>query len=202
VGIGVMTHPGSFEELISRLAQRSQGAATEVFERFAERLIELARARLGPRLRQKMDPDDIVQSVFKSFFRRQGAGQFDFEGWGGLWGLLVTLTVRKCGRRAEEFYAARRDVRREVRPVGSLDGSMTPTDTPTNEPTPEEAAILTELVEQLMSSLDQRGREVLTLRLQGYSVAEIGDRIGRTQRTVQRTLEQIKARLERLSDNC
>ena len=194
--IGGMTDPVSFEGFLRQLTDGGQSASAEVFARFAERLILLARSRLSAQLLQKMDPEDVVQSVFRSFFRRQGAGQFDFDNWGGLWGLLVTMTIRKCGRRADKFFAARRDIRREIPPVGSLDDSIRPIDMPANEPTPAEAATLADFVEQLMGSLDERGR---TLRLQGCSVAEIGDQIGRTSRTVQRILDRISTRLKRLA---
>lgn len=71
----------------------------------------LARGRLYPQILQRIDPEDVTQSVFRSFFQRQKAGQFTLRDWGALWGLLVTMTIRKCGRRADEFYAARRDKR-------------------------------------------------------------------------------------------
>ena len=44
--------------------------------------------------RQKVDPEDVVQSAFRSFFTRQAAGQFDVASWDDLWGLLVVITVR------------------------------------------------------------------------------------------------------------
>ena len=36
-----------------------------------------------------------MQSVFKSFFVRQGQGQFELDNWDSLWGLLVRITLRK-----------------------------------------------------------------------------------------------------------
>ncbi len=184
------------DQLLAKLASGDQDAATKLFERYVERLVGLARGRLQAGLRAKVDAEDVVQSVFKSFFRAQGKGQFAFDDWSGLWGLLVTMTVRKCGRRAAEFYAARRDVRREGhrRNADEDQGDFEVADP---EPTGAEAALLTELVEQLMSELDARDQQVLTLRLQGYTVPEISQQIGRTERTVQRILERIKDRLQR-----
>ncbi len=190
--------PGlSFDELLAQLKSGDQGAAAEIFERYAARLIALARGRLQTRLRSKVDAEDIVQSVFKSFFFAQGRDKFGFDEWGDLWGLLVTMTVRKCGRRAKEFLAARRDVRREGRRRLGADEDLGDFDVADPQPTADEAAVLTELIEKLMCELDSREQQVFTLRLQGYTVAEIAKQIDRTERTVQRILERIEDRLQR-----
>src|SRR5262245_35467145 len=107
-------HP--FAELMEGLRQRDEGAAEAVWERFARRLVALAATRLPNRLRARVDPEDVVQSVFKSFFARQAGARFTLENWDNLWTLLTVLTVRKCGHRVVHFQAARRDVRREAQP--------------------------------------------------------------------------------------
>ena len=58
------------------------------------------------------------------------------------------------------------------------------------------AAMLAELVEQLMTPLDERDRQVLTLRLQGHQIEEISSLVGCTERTVRRVLGRIKQRLQ------
>jgi RNA polymerase sigma-70 factor (ECF subfamily) len=190
-----MSPNDSLNQLLEQLRLGDNDAATALFDKYAGQLIALARSRLSVQLRQKVDPEDIAQSVFKSFFRRQNDDGFTFEDWGGLWGLLVVITMRKCGRRAEWFGAGRRDIRKEVAPKGVSGDSQAEWDFPGGEATPDEAAALTETVERVMAGLDERGRQVLTLRLQGYQVAEISKEVGRTERTVHRTLEQIKIRL-------
>jgi RNA polymerase sigma-70 factor (ECF subfamily) len=192
-----MTPDRSFQELMVRLRAGSPDAAARVFDRFAGRLIALARRRLDGPLRAKLDAEDVLQSVYRSFFRRCDRGEFHLDGWDGLWSLLVLLTVRKCGRQAEHYRAARRDVRREDTPVPpGLGGDAW--EATGREPTPEEAVVLAETVESLLRGLDGRDRAIVTLSLQGYTVAEVSDEIGRTQRTVQRVLERVRKRLERL----
>ena len=107
-----MNDEQSFEDVLDRLSKGDENAATEVFTRYTGRLIGLARSRLNARLRQKEDPEDVVQSVLRSFFTRHADGQFDLEGWDSLWSLLATITLRKCGRRIERFGTAGRDVSR------------------------------------------------------------------------------------------
>ena len=96
-----MSHGGSFDDLLARLRAGDGAAASEIFDRFAQRLAGLARIRLGERLRRKMDPEEVVQSAYKSFFIRFAEGQFELKTWDSLWALLTVLTVRKCGHRIE-----------------------------------------------------------------------------------------------------
>src|SRR5262245_30661131 len=84
------------------------------FERFTRRLIGLARSQLDARLRHKIEPEDVVQSAYKSFLLRYGEGALAAEGWDGLWGLLTVITLRKCADRIRYHRAERRDVAREV----------------------------------------------------------------------------------------
>jgi RNA polymerase sigma-70 factor (ECF subfamily) len=171
-----------------RLQIGDDEAAQRVFERFGQRLIALARSRLDGRVRQKVDPEDVIQSVWKSFFLRQAQGQFDLRDWDSLWTILTLITVRKCGRWREHFQAGMRDVAVEVRAWEVLD----------REPSPEEAAVLTETVEQVMRGLEGPQRDVVLLSLQGHTVAEVSTAVGRTRRTVQRVLREVRQRLEQL----
>ncbi len=187
----------AFPELLARLRSGDQDAARQVFQRFASRLVGLARARLDARLRAKVDPEDVMQSVLKSFFVRTAAGQFDLADWDGLWSLLTVITLRKCGHKVEHFQAACRDVRREEPPPAG-DDSAASWEAIAREPTPEEAAGLTDTVEGLLRGLDEADRRIVELALQGHSVPEISAQAGVSERTAYRRLEFIKARLRRL----
>src|SRR5262245_48257844 len=189
-----MTDPDDFSQLMERLRAGDERAAAEVFSRFAHRLIGLARTEFQKVLRAKEDPEDIVQSVYRSFFWRQRVGQFEIDSWEDLWGLLTVMTLRKCGRRLTYFRAARRDAEREVRlsPATDSDAGW---EAVARDPTPSEAAVLAETLEQLMRSLDETARTILALHLQGCSLAEIGAQVGYSQRTVRRTLELVRKRL-------
>lgn len=187
----------SFDDLMARLRAGQNDAATQVFNRFAGRLIALARKQLDPQVLQKVDPEDVLQSVFRSFFVRHVGGQFGgFEGWDNLWAILVVLTRRKCGRRMDYFHAACRDVQREVAGQDALGESAPDGGASDDEPTPSEAAMLTETLDQLMRCLEGRHREILALRLQGYTPPEISSRLGCTERTVYRVLERVRQWLQ------
>src|SRR3954464_2904118 len=118
-----MSEGAAFAEVMGRLRAGAQAAAAEVFRRFASRLIGLARTHLDHRIRQKVDPEDLMQSALKSFFVRHAGGQFDLAGWDSLWSMLVVITLRKCGHKTEYFRAACRALDREQTPPPSADDS-------------------------------------------------------------------------------
>jgi RNA polymerase sigma-70 factor (ECF subfamily) len=189
-----MTREDSFANLMDRLRHGDDAAAASVFHRFAHRLITLARLRLDSRARPKVDPEDVLQSVFKSFFLRQAAGQFDLGGWDGLWALLTLITVRKCGRVNRYFRSAGRDAEISALPAGGDPGPAW--NVLASDPSPAEVLLLTELVEGLLRALPERDRAVVTLGLQGYSAPEISQQLGRPQRSVYRVLQRVRSRLE------
>lgn len=192
----------SFSELMQRLHNGEDEAAREVFERFARRLVGLARTHLDARLARKVDPEDVVQSAYKSFFIRQREAHYDIGGWDGLWGLLTLITLRKCLDRAAYFRTEKRDVSRET--VAASETDSTPfldNFALTREPLPEEAAIVAEIVEELFRDLsDTDERTILELSLQGYSASEIAESTGRAERSVRRIRERTRKRLERIRE--
>jgi RNA polymerase sigma-70 factor (ECF subfamily) len=184
-----------FTELMARLRGGDADTAREVFDRFAYRLVGLAAARLPPVLSAKVDPEDVVQSVFRSFFLRQADGRLAPQSWDSLWTVLTVLTVRKCGHQVEHFRAGRRDVRREAGPPPGSD-SVPEWDVAAPAPTPQEAALLAETLRLVLEGLREDQRPIVLLRLQGYSYQEISAQVGCTERTVERVLKGVRARLE------
>src|SRR5262249_932715 len=150
-----MSTSDSFADLMAGLRQGDEEAAVQLFGQYAQRLIGLAYRRLDSRLRQKVDPEDVMQSVLKSFFVRQRQGQFELADWDSLWSLLVTITLHKCGQKVEYYRAACRDVAREQAPVNS-DESLHAFQALAAEPSPSQAAMLAELTEHILSSLKER----------------------------------------------
>ena len=187
-----MSVSDSFAVLMDRLRSGEDEAAREVFARFAGRLMGLARRHLDARLAVKVDPEDVVQSAYKSFFVRQREGGLEVGTWDNLWGVLTMITLRKCADRANYHLAGRRDATREHAPTAS---GVWP-EAIDREPSPEEAAELEEAVTGLLGALDPADRPVLELSLQGYTTQEIAERLDRPERTVRRLRERVRGLLE------
>jgi RNA polymerase sigma-70 factor (ECF subfamily) len=192
--------PLSDHRLKDLFAQQCQGdarAAGELFGRYAVRLIALARSRLSAKLATRVDPEDIVQSAYRSFFTNARAGHYDVQSGQDLWQLLVTITLHKILDQAEHFAAQKRDVRREQN-FGSEDSLLgLQAHLASREPSPVEAVALVEEVEQAMRRLEPRQRRMLELRLQGFSIEEIAATMQRSEGTVRRALADIRQELQR-----
>jgi len=197
-----MSSNNSFAALMVRLRSGEDEAAREVFLKFAGRLAALARMNLDARLAVKVDPEDVVQSTYKSFFLRQRAGGLDVGTWDGLWGVLTLIALRKCADRAEYYATEKRDVSREA-PGGGNDSAPAHIDLALDrEPLPEEGAVLAETVEELFRLIDDPDeRAILEMSLQGHTATEISERLGRAERSVRRLRERIRKRLERMQQS-
>ena len=193
-----MADGDSFSDVMSRLRAGDQAAAREVFQRFVGKLIGLARSQLDSVLGRKVDPEDVVQSAYKSFFLRHGAGKLEVKDWGNLWGLLTVITLRKCLDRVEYHQAECRDVQREAAARPGTPGTEPWWQAVAREPSPEEAAVVVETVEQLMRDLAENERPILEMSLQGFTTLEICQRLGLAERSVRRLRERVRKRLERL----
>ena len=96
-----------------RLRAGDDAAETLVFRRFVDRLIVLASHQFDAWMRDQADVEGVVLSAYKSFFIRNGRGDFDLAGWDDLWAFLAYITLRKCGKRqrfARRPAATRHDV--------------------------------------------------------------------------------------------
>jgi RNA polymerase sigma factor (sigma-70 family) len=162
----------------------------EAFTRYAHRLLGLARRHLPERVRQRVDPEDIVQSVYRSFFRRVRDGQFRFEESDDVWRLLAAMTYHKACDAVRFHHRTRRDVRRDL-PLQPGDEAAGPNDA---EPTPgpEDVAALYAALERLLAQLPDNYRTIVVRRLEGDSIQQIAGRVERTTRTVHRVLAHVQ----------
>jgi DNA-directed RNA polymerase specialized sigma24 family protein len=181
----------SFHRLVERMRAGDQEAFRVIHDRFVRGLVEQAARTLNARTRAKVDPQEVVQSVWRTFFRRQAQGQFTLANWGGLWGLLVRITVNKCLNMNQHYERQCRAAASEI-PCDAVAGQLL-----ADGPTPEHPLLLLEALDEATRGLEERDRLIVDLRLQGYEKEEIAAEVGCAVRTVFRTLELVRKRLER-----
>jgi RNA polymerase sigma factor (sigma-70 family) len=185
-----MDDPAPVTQWLQKHRAGDAAAAQRLFEHFAQRLSRLAQRHLSPRVRQRVDGDDVVQSVFRSFFVRDAAGQFQIENSLELWKLLVTITLRKARKTWREHTAERRDVAREQAAEGDWLVSEL-----CREPTVVEALILVDEIHSLVGDLSDTHARALELRLAGYTPTEIAKSMGISRQAVYRLLKVLQDRL-------
>jgi RNA polymerase sigma-70 factor (ECF subfamily) len=179
------------KELIAAFKAGSETAARQLFDRYCEKLMRLARRRIGQRMIARVDPEDVIQSAFRTFFIHVKNDDFTFDGVDDLFKLLVRLTVNKALRQIAHHRAAKRNPEREAVPAGD-DGDIL-ANLAADEPSPEvEVAVVDEL-ERFLSRLPEFDRRALEMKLRGCSTAEIAETLGSYDRKIRRVLERVEA---------
>ncbi|MGE3819016.1 MAG: RNA polymerase sigma factor [Isosphaeraceae bacterium] len=184
----------SDQSLVKQVRHGNQEAFRLLHQRYADRLLALARSRRSPDLAGRVDVDDIVQSVFGTFFRGIHHGSYDVPVGEEIWGLLLVITLNKIRAKGVYHRAGKRDVRKTA-------GGETLDQTPDALATDEQAATALRLsVEEALERLTEQQRVVIRLRMEGYEVLEIAGMTGRAKRSVERLLQEGRKRIKELLD--
>jgi RNA polymerase sigma-70 factor (ECF subfamily) len=179
--------------LLRRFRRGSQDAATQLYLRYAQRLLALVEAQSSPDLARSGDAEDIVQSVFGSFFRRASQGYYDVPEGEELWQLFLVLALNKIRAKAAFYHAAKRDVRRTTQGAGveqNLEVLKPQADA--------DYAFLQLIIDDALERLPSEHKTMIEFRIQGYEIAEIAQKTGRSKRTVERILQEARKKLNEL----
>lgn len=184
------THPSvDFRTFQSRLQRGESDAVKKLFDDYSRRLVNLAGKNIHPALLKRFDGEDVVQSVFRTFFRRHEAGGFQIEHSQQLWQLLVTLTLCKTRSHARKHTADQRDAQADQ--AITDDHQMLD-----REPAPEDALALWEEIDLVIDGLPPKTGEIIAMRLEGRNKSEIATSLGLSRQTIHRILNLIQERLE------
>jgi DNA-directed RNA polymerase specialized sigma24 family protein len=181
---------GSVSRWFGPLQEGDPAAAQQLWERYFQRLIELARKKLRD-LPQREAAEDVALSAFDSFCRSAGLARFpQLADRDSLWRLLVIITVRKAAHH-------KRDERRQKRnrPRGHAgERGLLLEEIVGREPTPEFAAQAVEECQRLLRLLgDPELERVAILKMDGHSVEEIAQQLGYAERTIKRKMRLIRS---------
>lgn len=172
--------------------ENDESAVSDFWMKYEQRLRRLAERNLSERLQRRVDADDVVQSVFRTFLRRAGEGEFQLQDRETLISLLTTVTLNKIRQKVRHFAAQKRGGGKDhyFEMLVDLGGS---------EPTPDETAALQE-IEELIRGFDERQQQVVDLKLQNHTNEDIARRLQCSERTVRRLLSTVQQQLEKLVD--
>ena len=175
---------GQLEATLKRLRQmpNDQTAWGELFRLTWPFVVSLCHRSL-PAARRVLEADDVAQEVYFKFARYWKEKRPSIEDRDTLFSLLAVMT-RQLARDAIRWETrARRDVGKEQ----SL------SETQTDDGRHELAEIeLLDLLDKVCSALDPSDSQVLSLRLQGYELSEIAEKLDVSIRTIERKLRGIR----------
>jgi RNA polymerase sigma factor (sigma-70 family) len=186
------------EDLGSPDLGRRDAAAAAIWERYYSELLRYAASHFSPRLRQRADAEDVLQSVFKSLYARMGEGSLPNVGTRDeLIRFLVVITRRKTSSLANFHTREKRDMGREmIKPHDAGDAKGDEWDfyarLEQNRPTDEEGACFADTLEHYMALLPAELRPFVLLKMEGYTDQEIADKLGCSVRRVERKKSLIR----------
>jgi RNA polymerase sigma-70 factor (ECF subfamily) len=183
----------SDHSLLRRLQAGQPDAATQLYLRYVNRLLALVKAQCGADLAPRVDPEDIVPSVFRTFFRRAARGDYDVPEGDELWKLFLVIALNKVRSTAEHHRAAKRDVRLTQSGAAYENALQAAA-------SHDEAALaaLRLVVEEILQTLPPSQHAMIELRIEGYEVEEIAQKTGRAKRSVERALQEFRKKLSSL----
>lgn len=194
---------GSISEWFGQLKTGEASAAQRLWNRYYVELLRHAKQRIGMSPPGIGDEEDVVLSVFGSIWRGATEGRFEnITNRDELWWLLLGITKRKAVDHIRRETAQKRrqtsqpDSQRIVPSseiyVYSLD------DLVSASPTPDFLVSLQEQYARLLALLrDDQLREIVALRIEGRTVAEIAQHLSIGMRAVERKLQLIRERWKR-----
>jgi RNA polymerase sigma-70 factor (ECF subfamily) len=186
---------GSDSSLIRRFRSGEDDAATKLYKRYAERLQRLAQRNTALDLTRRFDADDVVQSVFRTFFRRVRTGLYDLPAGDELWRLLLVISLNKIRTLAVFHRAQKRSVGSTVAPDSELLSQLSTGNT-------DEVALasLKMVIGEVLDNLPDVQQRIIVRRIEGCQVEEIAAETGRSKRTVERVLQEFRQRLREIID--
>ncbi|APW62651.1 protein kinase domain-containing protein [Paludisphaera borealis] len=191
-------HSWSSFDLLERSRGGGDAAAAALFARYFARLTSLAKSRLPSQIASRIDPEDVVMSVFRSFFVDARDGRYVLGRKGDLWRLLAAITKHKLMRQTRFHRADRRSIDLDA-PLEQIDETRL---VRLLEPTPEDAVDLADLLNDFTSGLSPLDGHVLELRMREMQIPEIAREVGCSERSVRRSLSRLRSSfLDRLSSD-
>ncbi len=159
------------------------------FEQHRERLLSVIYLRMGPNLRVRMDPEDILQEVaieavhsWKTLLDEANAGAW-----------LVTLARRKVARiLRDQLGVAARDPRREHAIKTELPVADRRSGPVTHADRKDRLALLGQALERLS---DDHREVILLMKIEGLSGKEVAERMGRSENATHLLLSRALKRL-------
>jgi RNA polymerase sigma-70 factor (ECF subfamily) len=184
-----------WERLIQGLRTGDRLVLQDFWDQYGPMLQRVAEKNLAEGMRRRLGPEDVVQSVCRTFFRRAHGGEFKLADTEELWRLLCAITLTKIREKTRFHLRKKRGLDQEQALAAGGDDSPMGWDPVAPGPTPAEAAEFSDQFQQMLAGLDEEEKQIVDLKLQDYTHDEVADKLGCSERTVRRVLKRVQGRL-------
>ena len=192
--------PSDITALLERVRAGEESALAELLQHYAPRLRMAARVLLGPLLRPHLDSLDLVQSVNCILLPGLRQGKYDVSSPEKLLGLALTIIRRKV---ANKWRHLQRQGSSDVMAEGSATGDESLLTSHNAEDDPAVSALVHDTLEHVLNQLNEEDRQLIELRLLGYSTVEIGEQLACDPHILRARLSRLRQRLrERGIEDC
>jgi RNA polymerase sigma-70 factor (ECF subfamily) len=181
---------GELRQFLARIRNGDGDAARELLRLYEAKVRLVVRRQLPKLLRSRFDSQDFLQSVWGSFFRRLRTSPSELESMENLIAFLARAARNKVIDEFRRASSHKQDMRREE----SLWEGARPRDLADGSDAPIEVAQASEAFGRLRDLLPEDRRTILDLKAGGLSTREIGARLGLSERTVRRVIEDLRRR--------
>lgn len=196
------TPEDDWQSLMRGLRAGDPRATRTFWNAYSPLLQEVAERRLAAALRRRVAPEDVVQSVCRTFLRRVQGGELVLDDAERLWHLLCAIALTKAREQARFHGRQKRALGREVPLDAPAASGGVATGNPAlidPEPSPE-AALLADEIEAEILALEPEARDIVLLKIADLTNEAIAERVGCSERTVRRLLHKVRDQLaERLA---
>ena len=188
-------------ELVVRAKAGDADALNELFARHHPLLLDVARRRIGARLRLKEEPDDLAQTTFREATR--DFANYEYRGPDSLVRWLMQILQNKIRDKAEFYAANKRDQTRERTLSGPAQAGADPS--PGIDPASPDLSVTMQVqreeafghLRRALGELSREHREAITLVFfEGLSLREAGEKMqGRSEDAVRMMMRRAENKL-------
>jgi RNA polymerase sigma factor (sigma-70 family) len=189
-----MTQVTEFDRLMSQLANGSEDAAMQLAEKYTPYIIRTVRRGLTSQMRQKMDSQDVAQTLWASLLLRPTElsrlkSPAEFIAY------LAQATRNKVAEKKRRLLAQKRDINRELQlephDDGTTVGDRRDRGLCSKDATPSTMASLRERWQATIQGASERDRQIMELRLRKYTFLEISTMLSIHEQTARRVVDRL-----------
>lgn len=181
-----------FKSLLSEARKGDQQALSRITRQYEDEIRLVARFRMGRLLRPYLDSVDVVQSVHRSLMAGLKNEQFDIATPENLVALASTIVRRKV---AAQWRKLRRQQRLDEGIQSSESLPYLLQSLASGEDDPAKNAEIRDQIARFLAEMNEKERQVIELRLEGFSTADVARRLGLDADVLRVQLSRLRRRL-------